>query len=331
MVKRQELPSFFSEHRVLLAPMAGVSDIAFRSLCVEEGACLTYTEMVSTKGLSYSNKKTQELLSMAPNEKNIAVQVFGHEPSVMAEQAAWIEDALQEKLVFIDVNMGCPARKIVKKGDGSALMNEPLLAAKIVSSMASKVHTAITVKFRRGFEQGKDISSDFAQMLEQSGAGALTLHGRYAAQMYRGSADWECIKQVKQNVSIPVVGNGDITDANTALSLFEQTACDAVMVGRGAQGNPWIFSQINAALSGKELPSHPTVKQRIAMAKKHAVILEELYGTKGLARMRKHGMWYISGLPGASYARGKISECQTIDDFNEVFNMLLSYERNANV
>lgn len=328
MVKKQEMQHFLSNHRVLLAPMAGVSDIAFRFLCIEKGANLTYTEMVSAKGLSYSNQKTQDLLSMASNEKIIAVQIFGHEPSVMADEAAWIEDSLQEKLAYIDINMGCPARKIVKKGDGSALMSDPLLASQIVESVASKIDTALTVKFRRGVEEGNDTSLEFARMLEQSGANAITLHGRYAAQMYRGSADWECIRKVKQGVAVPVIGNGDVTDANSALKMLAGTNCDALMIGRGAQGNPWVFSQINTALSEKGEPILANAEQRIEMAKRHASLLQEIYGPKGLSRMRKHGMWYVAGLPGASHARGKISECETIDDFNGVFDSLLAYERN---
>lgn len=318
---------FFGEHRVLLAPMAGVSDIVFRSLCVEQGAHLTYTEMVSAKGLSYSNEKTRELLRLSPCEKRIAVQIFGHEPSVMADEAARIEDALQEKLAYIDINMGCPAQKIVKKDDGAALMKSPLLAARIVDSVASRITAAVTVKFRRGFEEGNDTSSEFARILEESGAAALTLHGRYAAQLYRGRADWECIRQVKRHVSIPVIGNGDIADSPDASDMFEKTGCDAVMVGRGAQGNPWIFARIDAAVSGRPVPEKPTAEQRIEMARKHASALQKIHGTQGLKRMRKHAMWYIAGLSGAARARGNINRCRTLEEFDRVFDALSEYGR----
>lgn len=327
MVTRQEMQVFFGEHRVLLAPMAGVSDIAFRSLCVEQGAHLTYTEMVSAKGLSYSNGKTRELLHLSPCEKSIAVQIFGHEPSVMADEAARIEDALQEKLAYIDINMGCPARKIVKKGDGAALMKSPLLAARIVDSVASGITSAVTVKFRRGFEEGNDTSLEFARILEESGAAALTLHGRYAAQLYRERADWECLRQVKRHVSIPIIGNGDIKDAYDATDMFGKTGCDAIMVGRAARGNPWIFAQIDAAVSGKPIPEKPTEKQRIEMARNHARALRKAYGTQGLTRMRKHAMWYVAGLPGAACARGNITKCRTLEEFDKVFDELSEYGR----
>lgn len=315
------MEKLFGQYQVLLAPMAGVSDIAFRTVCRELGADLTFTEMVSAKGLSYANEKTRHLLDLADGEDKVGVQLFGHEPDTMAAQAAWVEDTLGDSLAYLDVNMGCPARKIVTKGDGSALMKEPELAASIVKEIKQRVSAPVTAKFRRGFEMGNETAVDFAKRIEQAGADAVTVHGRFAEQLYRGTSDRGVIARVKQAVRIPVVGNGDIKSGNDALSMLEQTGCDAVMIARGAQGNPWIFAQVKAAIEGVEEPAKPTTSQRIEMARHHARLLSQREG-RNIVRMRKHAMWYVAGLPGASKARGMFNYCTSLDDFEQVFDML---------
>lgn len=319
---------FFAAHRLLLAPMAGVSDEAFRTLCREQGADLTYTEMVSAKGLSFANEKTRHLLDLAEGEDLVAVQLFGHEPEVMAHQAAWVEETMGDSLAYLDINMGCPARKIVTKGDGSALMKDPELAARIVSACVEAVDHPVTVKFRRGWAEGDETCVEFAQRMEQAGACAVTVHGRYALQLYRGRAEWDAIARVKEAVCIPVVGNGDVRTGADAAALVERTGCDAVMIARGAEGNPWVFTQAKAALEGRPEPAPPTVQERIAMARRHAQLLAKRQG-RNIVRMRKHAMWYLAGLPGAAAARAKINACVRVEDFDAVFDELLSGRREA--
>ena len=313
---------FFQKHRLLLAPMAGVSDEAFRALCREQGADLAFTEMVSAKGLSYANEKTRHLLALAPGEDQVAVQLFGHEPDTMAAQAAWIEQEMGELLAYLDVNMGCPARKIVSKGDGSALMREPELAASIVRAIRAAVAHPVTVKFRRGWAMGAVTAPEFARYMEGAGAASVAVHGRFAEQFYRGCADWGVIARVRQVVSVPVIGNGDVRCGADAIALVSQTGCDAVMIGRGAQGNPWVFAQAAAALAGKPEPAKPAAQERIAMARRHARLLAEREG-KNIVRMRKHAMWYLAGLPGAAAARARINACTTVADFDALFDELI--------
>lgn len=315
---------FFSDRRLLLAPMAGVSDEAFRTLCREQGADLTYTEMVSAKGLSYANEKTRHLLHLAEGEDQVAVQLFGHEPDVMADQARWVEQEMGETLAYLDINMGCPARKIVSKGDGSALMKTPDLAAAIVRAVSAAVEHPVTVKFRRGWAEGDETCVEFARRMEDAGAAAVAVHGRYALQLYRGRAEWDAIARVKAAVSIPVVGNGDVKCGADAVALVERTGCDAVMIARAAEGNPWVFAQCKAALAGESEPAKPSVEERIAMARRHARLLAEREG-RNIVRMRKHAMWYMTGLPGAAAARAKINACVSVEDFDRVFDELLVY------
>ena len=313
---------FFQSHRLILAPMAGVTDEAMRALCREQGADMAFTEMVSAKGLSYANEKTRHLLRLAPGEEQVAVQLFGHEPRVMAEQAAWIERTMGETLAYLDINMGCPARKITSKGDGSALMRTPELAARIVSAVKGAVAHPVTVKFRRGYFQDEETAPAFARRMEEAGADAVTVHGRFAEQLYRGRADWGVISRVKEAVSVPVVGNGDVKTGADAVAITRETGCDAVMIARGAEGNPWVFAQAKAALEGDAEPAAPTVPERLSMARRHAHLLAEREG-RNIVRMRKHAMWYMAGLPGAACARGKINACVTPEDFDAVFDELL--------
>lgn len=315
---------FFAKHRLLLAPMAGVSDEAFRTLCREQGADLTYTEMVSAKGLSYANEKTRHLLNLAQGEDQVAVQLFGHEPEVMADQARWVEQEMGKALAYLDINMGCPARKIVSKGDGSALMKTPELAADIVRAVSSAVEHPVTVKFRRGWAEGDETCVEFARRMEDAGAAAVAVHGRFALQLYRGRADWDAIARVKEAVSIPVVGNGDVKCGADAVALVERTGCDAVMIARAAEGNPWVFAQCKAALAGVPEPPRPSVEERIALARRHARLLAQREG-RNIVRMRKHAMWYMAGLPGAAAARAKINACVSVEDFDRVFDELLAF------
>ena len=300
----EDMHAFFRSRRLLLAPMAGVSDEAFRTLCREQGADLTYTEMVSAKGLSYANEKTRHLLRLAPGEGQVAVQLFGHEPDTMAAQAAWI----------------------VSKGDGSALMKDPALAASIVRAVRAAVSRPVTVKFRRGWAEGDETAPEFARRMEDAGACAIAVHGRYAEQLYRGRAEWGAIARVKEAVSVPVVGNGDVRSGADAVAITERTGCDAVMIARAAEGNPWLFAQAKAALAGEPEPDGPTVEERIALARRHARLLSAREG-RNIVRMRKHAMWYLAGLPGAAAARGRINGCVSVEDFDEVFDELLACAR----
>ena len=307
------------DRSLLLAPMAGVNDPVFRAICKRHGAALTYTEMVSAKGLEYRNAKTQAMLYISDAERPAAVQLFGSQPEVLAEQARQLEAGLglgaahPGAVALIDVNMGCPARKIAGKGEGAALMRDMALAEAILKAVVAAVRLPVTVKFRKGYELGEDIALEFARMAESCGVAALAVHGRYARQFYHGLADKDLARRVKQAVSIPVIASGDVFCGTDIRFYFEECGVDAVMVARGARGNPWIFSQDwrgDPGPAGKL----PSLEQRSAVAWEHCQGLAQL-APKRLASMRRHIDWYFRGSPQASAIRRAVNSCSDLEDY----------------
>jgi nifR3 family TIM-barrel protein len=316
--------AMLGRNNVLLAPMAGVTEAPFRGICKRLGAGLTYTEMVSAKGLHYNSEGTgsRNLLKMSPEETPCAVQIFGAEPEMMAAQAAAICERYGADVALIDINMGCPVAKVVNKNEGSALMRDTALAARIVREIVSAVPVPVTVKFRKGWDEGEVNGVAFALAMQEAGAAAVAVHGRTRAQFYRGPADWDSIAAVKQAVDIPVIGSGDVFSADDVVRMFDDTGVDAVMVARGAQGNPWIFREARALLDTGERIAPPTAFERIDMAREHAAALVEFAGEHAYFRMRKHVAWYIHGMPGASIVRGRVNDCK---DYRELDALLVEY------
>jgi len=309
-------------NKIWLAPMAGITDSAFRRLCLKHNAGLVFTEMVSAKGLYYKNENTADLLYHTKEERPIGVQIFGSDPKIMAYSAA----KMTEKGDFdlLDINMGCPAPKIVKNGDGSALMKDLKLIGEIVRAVSYAVKIPVTVKIRSGFDKNNINAVEAAKIIEQNGGAMVAVHGRTREQQYRGEADWEIITKVKQAVKIPVIGNGDVTSPEKALKMFEETGCDAIMIGRAAQGDPWIFERCVHFIKTREILPPPTFKERIDAALNH---LEEAIAEKsefvGIAETRKHLHWYTKGMPGASEARAKLNKAESINEIKEIFALLL--------
>lgn len=306
------------ENNVLLAPMAGVTDKAFRIITKPFGPSLMYTEMVSGKGLFYKSKKTAELLNADEREFPVAAQIFGHEPDIMAEIA---ENALKDGAVMIDINMGCPAPKIVNNGDGSAMMKEPENAGRVIAAVVKAVDVPVTVKFRAGWDGSSINAVEFAKIAEQSGAAAVTVHGRTREMFYSGKADLEIIRKVKQAVGIPVVGNGDITDGESARAMLDYTGCDAVMIGRAAEGNPWIFREVLTYLeSGVKTPP-PTLEERRRVALSHLELLLEYKGEhRGVLEGRKHMAWYFKGVPGGAVLREAVNKATSPEQMRGIIN-----------
>ncbi len=309
------------ENNVILAPMAGVTDLPFRLLCKEQGAGLLCMEMISAKAIMYHNKNTEKLMEIAPQEMPVALQLFGSEPDVMADVAAQIEE---RPFAILDINMGCPVPKIVNNGEGSALMKNPHLAAEIVRKTVQAVKKPVTVKIRKGFDEQNVNAVELAKYLEDAGASAITVHGRTREQYYSGQADWEIIRKVKEAVAIPVIGNGDITDGVSAKRMLEQTGCDGIMVGRAAQGNPWIFREITAYLQDGMEPARPSAEDVKEMIRRHARLQLECKGEYiGIREMRKHVAWYIAGYPNSARLRKAVCSVEHLDELTELINSSL--------
>lgn len=300
------------DNNLILAPMAGVTDLPFRFLCREQGCGLSVTEMVSAKAILYKNKNTNELLSVSDQEGPVSVQLFGSDPDIMANMAAAIES---RPFALIDVNMGCPVPKIVNNGEGSALMKDIKLAEKILTAMVKAVKKPVTVKFRKGFTEEDCNAVEFARMAESSGVAAIAVHGRTREQYYSGTADWDIIRQVKEAVSIPVIGNGDVFKPEDAKALIDQTGCDGVMIARGAKGNPWIFSRTLHYLETGELLQTPTPAEISEMILRHGTMQAEHKGeTVAMREMRKHMAWYTGGLPHSAKLRNDINQVETMEE-----------------
>lgn len=307
----------FYKNKVMLAPMAGVTDLAFRTICKEYGADLVVSEMISSRGLHYKDKKTAALLKTNQTEAPLIVQLFGNDPGIMAESAKTLESM---GVSYLDINMGCPAPKIVKNGDGCALMKNEILAGKIAETVVQAVSVPVSVKFRAGWDTDSQNAVSFAKVMECSGVSAIAIHGRTKEQFYSGTANLEIIKRVKEAVSIPVIGNGDITDGASAKNMLDKTGCDSIMVGRGALGNPFIFQCIKKTLAG-ETYSEPTLFERQRAMQRHIELMRETKPERvGVPEMRKHFAWYVKGLPHSAKLKVQAFSAKTYEELFDLVN-----------
>lgn len=305
------------DNNIILAPMAGVTDLPFRLLCKEQGVGMTCTEMVSAKAISFHNKNTEALLETSRQERPVSLQLFGSDPDIISETAAYLEE---RPFDILDINMGCPVPKVAGNGEGSALMRNPKLVAEIVKKTVRATKKPVTVKIRKGFTQQEVNAAEIAKIAEASGAAAVAVHGRTREQYYSGQADWDIIRQVKEAVGIPVIGNGDIDSAQKAKQMLEETGCDAVMAGRAARGNPWLFREIRSYLEDGTIPECPSKDEVRAMMLRHARMQIEYKGAYiGIREMRKHISWYTAGYPGSAKLRGEINQ---VDSYEELERLL---------
>ncbi len=310
-------------NQTVLGPMAGVTDLPFRLICKEQGVGLVVMEMISAKAITFHNSKTRDLMRTDERESPVSLQLFGHEPDVMAQAVEMIED---EPFDILDINMGCPVPKIVNNHEGSALMKDPKLIEEIVAACVKHTKRPVTVKMRKGFDCDHVNAVDCAKAAEQGGASAVAIHGRTRTQMYAGTADWNIIRDVVEAVRIPVIGNGDVKDGPSAKRLLDETGCAAVMVGRGAEGNPWVFREINGYLETGNEVDRPSRREVIQMILKHADMMRK-YKSEHVAmqEMRRHAAWYLQGFPGASKLRMKINTMATYEDLQEMLRQEFPY------
>lgn len=321
MVVKMKIGNVELENNVFLAPMAGVTDIVFRIICRELGCGLVYSEMVSAKGILHNNKNTQSMLEVADEERPAVIQLFGSDPDILAQMAKKTEQYAD----IIDINMGCPAPKIVKNGEGSALMKNPELIGRIVKSVSSAVSKPVTIKIRKGFDDSCINAPEIAEIAEENGAAAIAIHGRTREQYYSGEADWDIIKEAKKRVSIPVIGNGDVDSPQKAKALFDYTGCDAIMIGRASEGNPWIFKRTIHYLKTGELLPEPTIEEKLTLALRHLDMLVKYKGEYiGVREMRRHLGKYVKGIPHSAEARFYINKAETQKEMVEFVEKLLS-------
>ena len=304
------------ENNIILAPMAGVTDLPFRLLCKEQGAGLLCMEMVSAKANYYNNKNTEALMEIDERELPVSLQLFGSDADIMSEMAKRIEE---KPFAILDINMGCPVPKVAGNGEGSALMKNPALVREIVSKVVKAIEKPVTVKIRKGFDEEHVNAVEIAKIIEDCGAAAVAVHGRTREQYYSGKADWDIIRQVKEAVSIPVIGNGDVTGPESAKKMIEETGVDGIMIGRAARGNPWIFKQIREYLESGVLPEKPSLEEVREMMLRHARMQLECKGEyTGIREMRKHVAWYTAGYPNSARLRAKINEVETYEELTEL-------------
>ncbi len=318
MAKQLKIGNVLLENIYILGPMAGVTDLPFRLLCKEQGAGLLCMEMVSAKAILYNNKNTESLLEIHPEETPVSLQLFGSDPKIVSEMAKRIEE---RPFSILDINMGCPVPKVVRNGEGSALMKDPKLVYELVRGVVRAIRKPVTVKIRKGFDEEHVNAVEIARIAEEAGAAAIAVHGRTREQYYSGRADWEIIRQVKEAVQIPVIGNGDVTSGERAAALREQTGCDGVMIARGAQGNPWIFSELLAYEETGAFPPRPDIDEIRSTMLRHARLQIEYKGNYlGIREMRKHVAWYTKGLRGAARLREQINKVESYEELEELLN-----------
>lgn len=310
------------DNNIILAPMAGVSDLPFRLLCHEQGAGLVCMEMISAKAILYHNRNTESLLEIHPQEGPVSLQLFGSDPAIMADIAARIED---RPFQILDINMGCPVPKIVGNGEGSALMKNPLLAGQIIEAVVKAVGKPVTVKIRKGFDEEHVNAVEMAHVAQESGAAAVAVHGRTREQFYSGRADWDIIRRVKQAVSIPVIGNGDVVDGKSALALLQQTGCDGIMIGRACQGNPWIFREVKNFLESGQICPRPTNREIVDTILRHARLQLQYKGEYiGIREMRKHVSWYSAGVPNSARFRAEINAMESMEELMDAVSAVFA-------